>query len=339
MQTPDNAIHLEQVNERLQKTMLWVLIATLPGALTLFWFFGWGVLITWLIAAGAALLVEAAVLALRGQALLPTLSDYSALVSATLLALALPPYSPWWVTALASGFALLFGKHLYGGIGTNPFNPAMLGYAFVLVSFPQQMNHWPATHGLSLMGGLQHIFGLDLSGLSNPDAWSQATALDVLRINQSLTVDELFARSPAFGSLGGRGVEWVNLAFLAGGALLLQRRLISWHAPVGMLGSLFVISLLCWNGSGSDSNGSPLFHWLTGATMLGAFFIVTEPVSGPDNPRARLLFGVGIGLIVYVIRTWGAYPDGVAFAVLLMNLAVPALERLTALPATPGAQS
>ncbi|WP_080482260.1 RnfABCDGE type electron transport complex subunit D [Pseudomonas syringae] len=339
MRTPDNALHLEQVNERLQKTMLWVLIAAMPGALTLFWFFGWGVLITWLIAAGAALLVEAAVLALRRQALLPTLSDYSALVSATLLALALPPYSPWWVTALASGFALLFGKHLYGGIGNNPFNPAMLGYAFVLVSFPQQMNHWPATHGLSLAGGLQHIFGLDLSGLSNPDAWSQATALDVLRINKSLTVDELFARSPAFGSLGGRGVEWVNLAFLAGGALLLQRRLIGWHASVGMLGSLFVISLLCWNGSGSDSNGSPLFHWFTGATMLGAFFIVTEPVSGPDNPKARLLFGVGTGLIIYVIRTWGAYPDGVAFAVLLMNLAVPALERLTASPATPGEHS
>jgi electron transport complex protein RnfD len=339
VRTPDNALHLEQVNERLQKTMLWVLIAVLPGALTLFWFFGWGVLITWLIAAGAALVVEAAVLALRRKAVLPTLSDYSALVSATLLALALPPYSPWWVTALASGFALLFGKHLYGGIGNNPFNPAMLGYAFVLVSFPQQMNHWPATHGLSLTGGLQHIFGLDLSGLSNPDAWSQATALDVLRINKSLTVDELFARSPAFGSLGGRGVEWVNLAFLAGGTLLLQRRLIGWHAPVGMLGSLFVISLLCWNGSGSDSNGSPLFHWLTGATMLGAFFIVTEPVSGPDNPRARLLFGVGAGVITYVIRTWGAYPDGVAFAVLLMNLAVPALERLTASPATPGEHS
>ena len=167
----------------------------------------------------------------------------------------------------------------------------------------------------------------------------------MLLLTLALFLVEVFAlvdaaRRPAgaFTSAGKRTkVFWVSI--LAGGALLLQRRLISWHAPVGMLGSLFVISLLCWNGSGSDSNGSPLFHWLTGATMLGAFFIVTEPVSGPDNPRARLLFGVGVGLIVYVIRTWGAYPDGVAFAVLLMNLAVPALERLTALPATPGAQS
>ncbi len=316
--------------------MRWVLLAMLPGALTLTGVFGWGVLITGLLACGTALCVEAAVLTLRKRPVLAALNDYSALVSATLLALALPPYCPWWLTVLASGFAMVFGKHLYGGIGNNPFNPAMLGYAFVLVSFPQQMNHWPATHGLSLMGGLQHIFGLDFSSVPAPDAWTQATALDVLRVNKSLTVDELFVRNPAFGGLGGHGVEWVNLAFLAGGALLLQRRLISWHAPVGMLASLFVISLLCWNGSGSDSNGSPLFHWFTGATMLGAFFIATEPVSGPENPRARLLFGVGVGLITYIIRTWGAYPDGVAFAVLLMNMAVPALERLTAARSTAG---
>ena len=129
-----------------------------------------------------------------------------------------------------------------------------------------------------------------------PDAWVQATALDSLRINKSLTMDELFAGNPAFGHFGGRGMEWVNLAFLAGGAFLLQRRVFSWHAPVGMLASLFIISLLCWNGSGSDSHGSPLFHLLTGATMLGAFFIVTEPVSGAKSPGARLLFGAGVGL-------------------------------------------
>jgi electron transport complex protein RnfD len=156
----------------------------------------------------------------------------------------------------------------------------------------------------------------------------QATALDSLRINKSLTMDELFAANPAFGRFGGRGVEWINLAFLAGGLWLLQRRVIAWQAPVGMLASLFVVSLLCWNGSGSDSHGSPLFHLLSGATMLGAFFIITEPVSGAKSPLARLLFGVGVGLLTYLIRTWGGYPDGVAFAVLLMNLCVPALERL-----------
>ncbi|WP_397451697.1 RnfABCDGE type electron transport complex subunit D [Pseudomonas sp. NA-150] len=327
------------LSERLQKTMSLVLLATVPGALTLMWFYGWGVVINWLLSASMALAVEAVVLKLRQQPLQSSLSDGSALVSATLLALALPPYSPWWLTLAASGFALLFGKHLFGGVGKNPFNPAMLGYAMVLVSFPQHMNHWPAPHGLNLVGGLQEIFGFSFSSDGQPDAWAQATALDALRINKSLTIDELFARNPSFGTFGGRGAEWLNLAFLAGGVFLLQQRVFTWHAPVGMLGSLFVISLLCWNGSGSDSNGSPLFHLLTGASMLGAFFIATEPVSGPKSPFARLLFGIGVGLITYLIRTWGGYPDGVAFAVLLMNLGVPALERIESLKSLRGKAS
>ncbi|AZE50795.1 Electron transport complex protein RnfD [Pseudomonas chlororaphis] len=325
---------LEQPDERLQQAMKRVLLATLPGLLALFWLFGWGVLINLLLACASALAVEAAVLRLRQWPLRPFLGDGSALVSATLLALALPPYCPWWLTVSATACALLFGKHLYGGVGKNPFNPAMLGYALALVSFPQQMTHWPASHGLDLLGGLQQSFGI-ASDSSAPDAWAQATALDSLRINKSLTIDELFAGNAAFGHFGGKGVEWVNLAFLAGGAFLLQQRVFSWHAPAGMLGCLFVISLLCWNGSGSDSHGSPFFHLLTGATMLGAFFIVTEPVSGPRSAKARLLFGGGVGLLTYLIRTWGGYPDGVAFAVLLMNLAVPALERLAAPPPEP----
>ncbi|QQZ40909.1 RnfABCDGE type electron transport complex subunit D [Pseudomonas sp. SK3(2021)] len=324
---------LEQPDERLQQAMKRVLVATLPGLLALFWLFGWGILINLLLACATALAVEAVVLRLRQWPLRPFLGDGSALVSATLLALALPPYCPWWLTVSATACALLFGKHLYGGVGKNPFNPAMLGYALVLVSFPQQMTHWPTSHGLDLLGGLQQIFGI--TDNTAPDAWAQATALDSLRINKSLTIDELFASNAAFGHFGGKGVEWVNLAFLAGGVLLLQQRVFSWHAPAGMLGSLFIISLLCWNGSGSDSHGSPFFHQLTGATMLGAFFIVTEPISGPRSAKARLLFGVGVGLLTYLIRTWGGYPDGVAFAVLLMNLAVPALERLAAPPPEP----
>ncbi|MBV4522838.1 RnfABCDGE type electron transport complex subunit D [Pseudomonas sp. SWRI74] len=314
---------LESVDDRLRQAMKLVLLATLPGTLMMFWLYGWGVLINLSLAGIAALTVEAAMLQLRKRPLKPSLSDGSALVSATLLALALPPYCPWWLTLTAAAFAMVFGKHLYGGVGSNPFNPAMLGFALVLVTFPQQMTHWPSSQGMDLLSGLQQVFGFGQA----PDAWVRATALDSLRINKSLTMDELFSANPAFGHFGGRGVEWLNLAFLAGGAFLLQRRVFSWHAPVGMLASLFVISLLCWNGSGSDSHGSPLFHLLSGATMLGAFFIVTEPVSGAKSPVARLLFGVGVGLLTYVIRTWGGYPDGVAFAVLLMNLCVPALER------------
>lgn len=313
---------LESRDERLQQAMKLVLLATLPGLLALLWFYGWGVLINLLLSIVTALAVEATVIRLRRQALRPTLTDGSAVVSATLLAAALPPYCPWWLTVTAIASGLLFGKHLYGGVGKNPFNPAMLGFALAMVLFPQPMTQWPA-HGMDLTTAVQQVFNLGQA----PDAWVQATALDSLRINKSLTIDELFAGNPAFGRFGGHGVEWVNLAFLAGGLLLLQRRVFGWQAPVGMLASLFVVSLLCWNGSGSDSHGSPLFHLLSGATMLGAFFIVTEPVSGAKSPLARLLFGVGVGCLTYLIRTWGGYPDGVAFAVLLMNLCVPALER------------
>ncbi|MHC8406078.1 RnfABCDGE type electron transport complex subunit D [Pseudomonas sp. TMB3-21] len=318
---------LESPDQRLQHAMKRVLLAAIPGLLTLFWFYGWGVLINLLLAVISSLAIEALALKLRKRPFKPSLMDGSALVSAVLLAIALPAYCPWWLTVSSGVSAMLLGKHLYGGVGSNPFNPAMLGYALVLVSFPQQMTQWPASHGMDLLGGLQHIFGFNTGA---PDAWAQATALDSLRINKSLTMDELFSTNPAFGSFGGRGMEWVNLAFLAGGAFLLQQRVFTWHAPVGMLAGLFIISLLCWNGSGSDSHGSPLFHLLTGATMAGAFFIVTEPVSGAKSPGARLMFGVGVGLLTYVIRTWGGYPDGLAFAVLLMNLGVPALERMVA---------
>lgn len=308
--------------DRQQQAMKHVLWATTPGLLTLFWLYGWGVLINLLLACGCALLIDASVKQLRRQ----PASDLSSLVSATLLALALPPYCPWWLCVAAVTSALLLGKHLYGG-NQNPFNPAMVGYALMLVAFPQPMTHWPVSHGMDLLAGLQQVFGVQGDV---PDAWAQATALDALRINKSLTMDELFASHPAFGHVAGKGSEWVNLAFLVGGLFLLRLRVFSWHAPVGMLGSLFVISLLGWNGSASDSHGSPLFHLLTGATMLGAFFIVTEPVSGAKSPRARLMFGVGVGVLTYLIRTWGGYPDGLAFAVLLMNLGVPALERLAA---------
>lgn len=316
LETPDN---------RLQQAMKLVLLAALPGLLALFWWYGWGVLINLLLAIVAALMVEAGVARLRQQPIQPALSDGSALVSATLLAAALPPYCPWWLTVMAVASGLLFGKHIYGGVGRNPFNPAMLGFALIMVMFPQPMTHWPA-HGLDLTATFQQVFGAGQA----PDAWAQATVLDSLRTNKSLTMDELFTSNPAFGRFGGHGGEWVNLAFLAGGLFLLQRRVFGWHAPAGMLGSLFVVSLLFWNGSGSDSQGSPLLHLLSGATMLGAFFIITEPVSGAKTTLARLLFGVGVGLLTYAIRTWGGYPDGVAFAVLLMNLCVPALERFAA---------
>lgn len=309
-------------NQRTQRVMLQVLLATVPAVLILTWLFGIGTLVNLLWASLVALGCEAAILAIRKRPITFYLKDGSALVTAVLLALALPPYAPWWLTLIAVGFAIIFGKQLYGGLGQNPFNPAMLGYVVVLISFPLPMTTWPAPHSVGMLAGIEHIWGL----ASLPDGWSQATALDSLKLNKSLTVDELWAQNPAFGRFGGQGVEWVNLAFLLGGLYLLKQKLISWHAPVGMLAALAVMSLLFWNGSGSDSNGSPLFHLLTGATMLGAFFIVTDPVSGATSQLGRIIFGAGVGVLVYIIRTWGGYPDGMAFAVLLMNLTAPTID-------------
>jgi len=309
---------------RTQRVMLLVLAATLPGVVVLTWLYGAGTLINLAWACAAALGFEAAILRLRQRPAGFFLRDGSVLVTAVLLALALPPYSPWWLTLIATGCAVVFGKQLYGGLGQNPFNPAMIGYVVVLISFPVEMTTWPVPHSVGLSAGLQHILGI----ASLPDGWTQATALDVLKVNKSLTIDELWS-NPAFGHFGGIGSEVVNLAFLAGGLFLLHKRLFSWHAPVGMLGALLLMSLVFWNGSGSDSNGSPLFHLLSGATMLGAFFIVTDPVSSATSPRGRLIFGAGVGILVYVIRAWGGYPDGVAFGVLLMNLAAPTIDYYT----------
>lgn len=316
MQAPDS---------RQRNAMGQVLLACVPGLLCLLWLQGWGVLLNLLLCSATALTCEAVSLYLRGQPIRPFLSDGSALVSAVLLAIALPTLAPWWLPMTAVLVAIPLGKHAFGGVGRNPFNPAMLGYAFVLLSFPLQMTHWP-TGNLQLADSLGLVFG---DG-TQIDAWAGPTVLDVLRHNRSLTLDELFASNPGFGNLGGRTSEWLNLAFLLGGIFLLQRRVLSWHAPAGLLGALLVVSLLFWNGSGSDSHGSPLLHLFSGSTMLAAFFIATEPVSGPRLPLARLLFGIGCGLLIYLIRTWGSYPDGTAFAVLLMNLGAPALDRLAA---------
>ena len=310
---------------RTQRVMLLVIAATVPGILTLSYFFGIGPLLNIVLASTFALLFEAAILALRKRPVGFFLKDGSVLVTGLLLALALPPYSPWWLIAVASGFAVVFGKQLFGGLGQNPFNPAMLGYVVVLVSFPVDMTTWPAAHSVDLISGLQHVF----FGQAFPDAWSQATVLDALKTNSSLTIEELWRSSSAFGVFAGYSSEWVNLAFLLGGLFLLHKKLFTWHAPIGMLAALFVMSLLFWNGNGSDSQGSPLFHLLSGATMLGAFFIVTDPVSSATSVQGRLLFGIGVGVLIYIIRACGGYPDGVAFAVLLMNLCAPTIDYFT----------
>lgn len=315
-----------------QRIMSLVIMATIPGLITQTVFFGWGTLINVLWCSLIALGCEAAMVSLRKRSVSFYLSDCSALVTGLLLGLALPSFTPWWLSLVAVSFGMVIGKHLYGGLGQNPFNPAMLGYVLVLISFPQEMTSWLPPLGLeghnnSLTDALFTIFPLG-QGV-NVDAISMATPLDVLRENKSLSINKLWEANPIFDGVAGRGWMWVNLAYLVGGVFLIWRKIFAWHAPMGMLVAIAVMATLFWSGTGSDSHGSPLFHLLSGATMLGAFFIITDPVSGTTSNCGRLIFGAGVGIMVYVIRAWGGYPDGVAFATLLMNMAAPTIDYYT----------
>ncbi len=311
-----------------------VLYATIPGIIALTWFFGFGTLVNIVWAGFIALVCEAAILKLRGLPVGFYLKDYSALVTATLLAIALPPYAPWWVVLVGVAFAIIIVKHLYGGMGHNPFNPAMAAYVVLLISFPVQMTSWAAPlhtlveHPLP-PGPLEAIsinFGLLRDGV---DAITMATPLDILKQNKSLMMEDLWLANPQFGLVGGRGWEWANLAFLAGGVFLLARRVFTWHAPVAFLLTLALMAGFGYDSGSSQSGGSPLFHLFTGATMFGAFFIVTDPVTSAVSNRGRLVYGAMIGLLVYIIRAWGNYPDAVAFAVLLGNFAAPFIDYYT----------
>ncbi len=308
-----------------------VSLALLPGLAVLTWFYGWGNLINTLLAILFALGFEAAIMALRKRPVAFYLGDYSAVVTAMLLGMAIPPYAPWWVTLIGIFFAIPIAKHLYGGMGFNPFNPAMVGYVVLLISFPVQMVEWAAPRTMTELPGLAEALRYIFLGVQPVDGVTAATALDLVKQNNSLLIDQLREQTPqlATGSFASAGSEWVNVAFMFGGLYLLWRRLYTWHAPVAMLATLFVLSALFYDGGSSASKGSPLFHLFTGATMMGAFFIVTDPVSGCTSNRGRLVFGAGVGALVFIIRAWGNYPDAVAFGVLLMNFAAPLIDYYT----------
>lgn len=303
-----------------------VLIATLPGVAALTVFFGPGVLVNIAFCCATALLLESLALGLRRRPLRPFLSDYSALVTATLLAIALPPYSPWWLLLLGMFSAILVAKHLYGGLGYNPFNPAMVGYVVLLISFPLQMSSWAPP--LTLRGedpGLLDALRACLQP-GTVDAVTMATPLDLLRQNPDTAYATLAAEHPQLGRFGGPGWAAANLGFLLGGLWLLYRGVFTWHAPLAMLAAL---SALAVSFHAAGIGAPPLLHLLSGATLFGAFFIITDPVSSAVSTRGRLVFGALIGVLVYLIRSFGNYPDAVAFAVLILNFAAPFIDHYT----------
>lgn len=311
-----------------------VCLALLPSTVFGLYLFGWPAINLLLLSSASAVLTE--LLCLKVQRLpLHRLNDGSALLTGWLLALSIPPWAPWWIGVAGSVFAITFGKQLYGGMGQNIFNPAMLARIALLIAFPMQMTYWvlPQTigseHAPDFVQGLSITFGL----APVPDAVTGATSLGHLKTAFTLHQDarevlaEDFSLTDALlgftsGSLG----ETSELLVLLGGLWLLALRIISWEIPVSLLASLSVLAMLSSFFDPSRYPG-PLFHLSSGGVMLGAFFIATDPVTSPVTRKGRLLFGVGCGLVTFVIRSWGGFPEAMGFAVLFMNALTPLIDR------------
>ncbi|RDV25180.1 electron transport complex subunit RsxD [Alteromonas aestuariivivens] len=327
------------------QVMRLVIYAMLPGLALQWYFFGWGVIVQAILAVLAAIVTEAAVLTLRGKNIRHAVSDFSAVLTALLLAVSLPPLLPWWMTVIGAVFAIAIVKQVYGGLGYNMFNPAMVAYVMLLISFPAAMTMWMppqtlAASTVNLGDTLSVIFtgfsnaGYDVTQLRTDwDGVTMATPLDAVKtgLTQGLTYSETLNMpvfSGAFAASLGAGWAWVSLAYAAGGLALLRLRVINWHIPVSMLASVVVVSLLI-HLINQDHYASPLFHLFNGSVMLGAFFIATDPVSASTTNKGRLIFGGLIGFWVVIVRTFGGYPDAVAFAVIIMNMAVPLIDYYT----------
>jgi H+/Na+-translocating ferredoxin:NAD+ oxidoreductase subunit D len=310
-----------------------VLFALIPGILLSTAYFGIGVLVHCIIASLFALIFEACILKIRKKDIKPTLYDGTAVITAVLFALTISPYSPWWVSFTGIAFAIIVAKHLFGGLGNNPFNPAMAGYAFALLCFPVKMAYWPDLSGtneveLTFWQNINIIFsGLPIG--QELDAITGATPLTNMKVELGLmTMVSEIEMNPLYGSLGGKGWEWIAAAYLVGGVWLIINKIIRWHIPITVLATIYFVSLL-FNFIDTDMYPSALYHLFTGGTILCAFFIATDPASSSTTPKGKIIYAVGVGLLIYIIRTWGGYPDGIAFAILIMNGLVPLIDFYT----------
>ena len=298
------------------QTMRQVIYALALGVSASYIFFGWGIIIQILLGVVSALVIEAAFVAMRGRPVLESISDGSAVLTAVLLAISIPSIAPWWIIVVGVAFAIIFGKQLYGGLGSNPFNPAMLGYAFLLISYPLQMTTWPVDFS-AFSQAINIIFNaLSFDGLSG------ATRLDEVKTGLSL------GNNLASKQVHSISQAWINAGFLVGGIYLLARKVIFWHIPMAFISGIVVMALLVLIFD-SQTHLPVQNHLMLGGTMLGAFFIATDPISASTTPKGRLIYGFLIGVLIVVIRNYGGYPDGIAFAVLLMNMTVPLIDQYT----------
>ncbi|RLU02046.1 RnfABCDGE type electron transport complex subunit D [Ketobacter sp.] len=317
------------------RIMLQVCLALTPATLFGFYLFGLPAILTFVSICLAAIATEAICLLLQGQSI-SRLRDASALLTGWLLAMSMPPWCPWWLCLGAGFFAIAIGKHLYGGIGQNVFNPAMLARVALLISFPVQMTTWVQVTplGSEQAPGLLQSLAIFFEQQSIPDGYTGATLLGAAKAaaNGGSAISELVADNYSLtqsflgNTLGSLG-ETSELLILLGGLWLLRRRIISWHIPVAMLGSTLLLSGLFYMVSHAQYL-SPWYHLTSGGVMLGAFFIATDYVTSPSSTAGKLIFGAGCGLVMYVIRAWGGFPEAVGFAVLFMNALTPLIDRV-----------
>lgn len=316
------------------RIMLIVWLALLPASAYGVWLYGWPALNLLLLTTLTALIAEAAGLAIAGKPVRPGLMDGSALLTGWLLAMTLPPWAPWWVAVTGAFFAIIVGKQVFGGVGQNIFNPAMLARVALLIAFPLEMTTWvtPQPLGSASAPGFAEGVAITFAETAQMDALSGASLLGHIKteigrgvaLSAILPGDQLL-QDAAFGHMRGSLGETSALLLLLGGLVLLALRIISWHIPVAMLVTLAVLATTM-NLIAPDRYADAGVHLLSGGVMLGAFFIATDPVGSPSSREGQLLFGASIGMLIYVIRTWGGFPEGVAFAVLLMNAATPLID-------------
>jgi Na+-translocating ferredoxin:NAD+ oxidoreductase subunit D len=323
---------------QVMKSVIWALM---PAAALSVMVFGWPALFVILITTGACMLTERIIIKLRGRD--STLEDNSAALTGLLLALTLPPHAPWWICVVGAVFAILVGKQVYGGLGYNMFNPALIARVFLLISFPVELTSWPAATGLlgESAFGLADSLAIILSGSYGipelMDAVSSATPLGQYQTEVGLgrTVQEALGGnynfdyvSVAGGLVSGSLGETSAVLLTAGGIYLIRKNLITWHIPLAVIVGCLAPAALFWMIS-PEKYPDPIFHLITGGLIMAAFFMATDMVTSPVTPKGQIWFGLGCGFLTYVIRTWGGYPEGVSFAIVIMNTAVPLIDQYT----------
>ncbi|MBK5964528.1 electron transporter RnfD [Thiocystis minor] len=317
----------------ISRTMGLVMLALLPATVFSFWQFGWPAIYLFTVTLVTVLLAEAVCLWIAGKPIRPFLLDGSAVLTGWLLAMTLPPWAPWWTGVVGGLIAIVIAKQVFGGIGQNLFNPAMVARVALLISFPLELTSFVNPAPLFAAGSPDWPQGLAITfGGQATDAFSGATLLGHVRteLAQGHVLSEILPgfytpMTDAVGTLSGSLGEGSALLILFGGLFLLYKRILTWHIPVAMLGTLALAATLMHFVDPEHYTG-PLYHLVSGATLLGAFFIATDLVTSPVSLRGQIIFGAGCGLLVYVIRTWTGYPEGVAFAVLLMNACTPLID-------------